>query len=88
METTIATDKGHDHPGHGNEVFITLDGALRQVQRGAYLVAELKQLLQIDLCRDLDEVNCGELLPLEDSGKTHIKGGEVFVSHVRCGASS
>lgn len=88
METTIVTDKGHGYPRHDNEVMITLDGVPRQIQRGNYLVAELKRLLQIDPCHDLDEVICGEFRPLEDSGNAHIKGGEVFVSHVRCGASS
>jgi hypothetical protein len=88
MDTTVATQKGHEHPGHSNEVTISLDGVPRQIQRGNYLVAELKRLLQIDPCRDLDEVVCGELRPLEDSSKMHIKGGESFISHVRCGASS
>ena len=88
METTIVTDKEHGHSGHSREVTISLDGVPRQIQRGNYIVAELKRHLQIDPCHDLDEVICGELRPLEDSGKTHIKGGEVLVSHVRCGASS
>jgi hypothetical protein len=88
METTIVRHEEHGHPGHGNEVTISLDGAPRQIQRGNYVVAELKRLLQIDPCRDLDEVVCGELRPLEDSDKTHINGCESFVSHVRCGASS
>jgi hypothetical protein len=82
------TEKGHGHPGHSNEVTISLDGVPRQIQWGNYVVAELKRLLQIDPCRDLDELICGELHPLEDSRMTHIKGGEAFVSHVRCGASS
>jgi hypothetical protein len=88
METTVVTHKEHGHPEHNNEATIFLDGVPRQIQRGNYVVAELKQLLQIDPCRDLDELICGELHPLEDSGKTNVKGGEVFVSHVRCGASS
>ena len=88
METTIEIGKGHGHPGHSNEVTISVDGVSQQILRGNYIVAELKRLLQIDPCRDLDEVVCGELRPLEDSGRTHIKGGEVFISHVRCGASS
>lgn len=88
METTVVTHKEHGHPGHSSEVTISLDGVPRQIQRGNYIVVELKRHLQIDPCHDLDEVICGELRPLEDSGKTHIKGGEVFVSHVRCGASS
>lgn len=88
METTVVTDKGHGHPEHGNEVTISLDGVPLQIQRGNYVVAELKRLLKVDLCRELDEVVCGEFRPLGDSNKVHIKGGESFVSHVRCGGSS
>lgn len=88
MEATIIAGKEHGHPGHSNEVAISLDGVPRQIERGNYIVVELKRLLQIDPCRDLDEVVCGELRPLEDSDKPHIKGGESFISHVRCGASS
>lgn len=82
------TNREHGNHGYGSEVTISLDRVPRKIQRGIYIVAELKRLLQIDACRDLDEVVCGELRPLEDSVKTHIEGGESFVSHVRCGASS
>lgn len=88
METVIVTDKGHGRSGHDSEVMITLDGVPRKIKRGNYLVAELKRILQIDPCHDLDEVICREFRPLEDSGTIDVKGGEVFVSHVRCGGSS
>lgn len=88
MEMTAVRSEGGEGLGHGNEVTVLLDGAPRQVRRGNYVVADLKQVLSIDSCRDLDEVVCGELRPLEDSGRTHIEGGEILVSHVKCGASS
>jgi hypothetical protein len=88
METTIGIGREHGQSMHSHEVTISLDGVARQIERGNYVVAELKRVLLIDSCRDLDEVVCGELRPLEDSEKTHIKGGETFVSHVKCGASS
>lgn len=88
MDTTTESGKGRDHSGHSHDVTITIDGSPRNIQPGNYTLVDLKQLLQIDPCHDLDEVICGEFRPLEDSVKTHIKGGEVFVSHVPCGASS
>jgi hypothetical protein len=33
-------------------------------------------------------VVCGEFVPLDDNAHIHIKGHEVFVSHVRSGGSS
>lgn len=88
METKIKTENGHGHCKNENSVVISINGVSRRVDRGHYVVAELKCLLQIDPCHDLDEVVCGEFRPLQDSDKIHIKGGEMFVSHVRCGASS
>ena len=88
METVVMADKGCGYPGHDKEVTILLDRVPRQIQSGGYVVAELKRLLGIDLCRDLDEVVCNEFRPLDDSSKVHIRGGESFVSHVRCGGSS
>jgi hypothetical protein len=88
METTTESGKGREDSGHCHEVTVTVNGSLRNIRPGNYTLADLKQLFQIDPCHDLDEVICGELRSLEDSGKTHIEGGELFVSHVRCGASS
>jgi hypothetical protein len=36
----------------------------------------------------LDEVVRGEFKPLDDNAHIDIKGGEIFVSHVRTGGSS
>jgi hypothetical protein len=36
----------------------------------------------------LDEVVHGEFKPLDDNAHIDIKGGEIFVSHVRTGGSS
>lgn len=88
METTSGMEREHGQSMHDHKVTVSLDGVARQIQRGNYMVADLKQVLSIDSCRDLDEVVCGELRPLEDSGRTHIEGGEILVSHVKCGASS
>jgi hypothetical protein len=36
----------------------------------------------------LDEVVHGEFKPLDDNAHIHVKGGDIFVSHVRTGGSS
>jgi len=46
-------------------------------------VTELKRVLGVDPSRVLDEVIGGEFKELPDNGTAHIKGGEIFVSHVR-----
>ena len=88
METTNETGKGHGHPGHDRKVTITVDRIPKEILPGVYLIADLKERLGIDACRELDEVVCGEFKPLEEGTKIDIKGGEHFVSHVRCGGSS
>lgn len=69
-------------------VQVTVDGKPKTIQAGTYTVAELKRVLGVDPSRVLDEVICGEFKELPDNGAVHIKGGEVFVSHVRQGQSS
>lgn len=71
-----------------HEVKVTVDGQVHEVRRGEYVVAEFKRLVGVDAARELDEVVHGELKPLDDNAHIHIKGGEVFVSHVRTGGSS
>ena len=81
---------------HGVEKFttapklvqVTIDGKHKTIQAGTYSVAELKRFLGVDPSRVLDEVIGGEFKELPDNGTVHIKGGEIFVSHVRQGQSS
>ena len=51
-------------------------------------MTELKRVLGVDPSRVLDEVIGGEFKELPDNGMVHVKGGEIFVSHVRQGQSS
>jgi hypothetical protein len=69
-------------------VQVTIDGKHKTIQAGKYTAAELKRVLGVDPSRVLDEVIGGEFKELPDNGTVHIKGGEVFVSHVRQGKSS
>lgn len=52
------------------------------------MVADFKRLVKVDASLQLEQVVNGELVPLEDSAIIKIKGGEVFISHVRQGGSS
>jgi Multiubiquitin len=69
-------------------VQVTIDGKHKTIQAGTYSVAELKRVLGVDPSRVLDEVIGSEFKELPDNGTVHIKGGEIFVSHVRQGQSS
>lgn len=81
---------------HGVEKFttapklvqVTIDGKPKTIQAGTYTVAELKRVLGVEPSRVLDEVIGGEFKELPDNGTVHVKGGEIFVSHVRQGQSS
>ena len=77
-----------EQPETGREVTVTVDGKPHEVHRGSYVVSEFKKLIGVDASRELDEVIHGELKPLQDNAHIVIKGGEVFVSHVRTGGSS
>jgi len=69
-------------------VTIVVDRNPREIRPGTYVVADFKERLGIDSCKELDEIVCEEFKPLDDSAKVHVKGGEQFVTHARCGGSS
>ena len=69
-------------------VTVSVDGQLKEVARGKYLVSEFKAIAGVPADYELDQVVEGEFKPLADDATLHIKGHEVFVSHVRRGGSS
>jgi len=69
-------------------VDVTIDNKPKTIQAGTYTVTQLKEVLKVDPNRVLDEVISGEFKELPDNGTVHVKGGEIFVSHVRQGQSS
>lgn len=81
---------------HGVERFTTapklvqvaIDNKPKSIQAGTYTITKLKGVLEVDPSRVLDEVIGGEFKELPDNGTVPIKGGEIFVSHVRQGQSS
>ncbi len=69
-------------------VTITVDGHPKNIERGNYDLAEFKSLIGVAENMDLDEVVSGKFEPVDESKKVHIKGDEIFVSHVKTGSSS
>lgn len=69
-------------------VGVTIDARKVRIQAGSYTLAELKAALSVESGKILDEVVGGEFRELNDKHRIHVKGGEIFVSHVRTGKSS
>lgn len=76
----------YEEPKH--LVTVTVDGTHRRVPKGKYQVSEFKTLVEVAAEYELDRVEGGRFEPLADDATLHIKGEEVFVSHVRRGGSS
>lgn len=76
------------NPNGRNTVAVTLNNDTYEIQRGNYKIPELKSALGINSDYVIDQIIAGEFIELSDDGKVVIKGGEVFVSHVRSGCSS
>jgi hypothetical protein len=76
------------HPEPGPEVHITVNRVSRLIHRGRQTVAEIKSVGEVPSAEELEQLIDGQLTPLDDNGSVVIKGGEVFMSHVRDGGSS
>lgn len=82
-------EKHRDHPGDQKHlVSVSVDGTLRHVPKGKYQVSEFKATVGVAPEYELDQVEDGQFTALADDASIHIKGEEVFVSHVRRGGSS
>jgi len=79
---------GPPQDGSKHLVSISVDGTDRPVPKGKYVVSEFKGMVGVPPEYELDQVEAGRFQPLPDGDTVHIKGGEVFVSHVRRGGSS
>jgi hypothetical protein len=77
-----------DSKEHGHKVPVTIDNRTVEIQAREWVVSQLKTALGVDFSRELEQVVDGKLVPLDDNAKVHIRGHEVFVSHVRGGGSS
>jgi hypothetical protein len=93
-ESTTMEDKHaqeedvREHEDHKQRVTVIVDRKEHKVEPGTYVVSEFKRVVHVDPEKELEEIVHGELKPLDDGASITIKGGEVFVSHVRRGGSS
>ena len=86
--TDVAGGERGDSQREKKEVTVTVDGRTHELPEATYIVSEFKKLVGVDGSKELDQVVHGELKPLDDNHRIHIKGGEVFISHARQGGSS
>jgi hypothetical protein len=70
------------------DVEVKVDGQMKRVPRGTYIVADFKRLVGVAADRELDIVHHDVFKPLNDDAEITIHQCEVFVSHVRTGGSS
>lgn len=96
METKVNSTETGQHgqadrppkPEPGPEVKITINNTVKAIHRGRHTVGEIKNLGGVPSADELEQLINGKLTPLPDDGAVTIKGGEVFMSHVRSGGSS
>jgi len=69
-------------------VTVTVDGHPKEVERGTYSLSDFKKEVGVAENMDLDELIDGKFEAIDESKKIHIKGGEIFASHVKTGQSS
>jgi multidrug resistance efflux pump len=70
------------------EIEIKVDGQVKFVKKGTYVVSAFKVLVGVAADRELDIVEHDTLKPLDDSAEITIHQREVFISHPRTGGSS
>lgn len=69
-------------------VLIYINNVEIPIERGKYSVVEIKNVGNVPISHELEELIKGKLTPLEDNAIILIKGNEKFFSHVRDGVSS
>lgn len=80
--------KHGDGTEHGPDVTVSINNRSYTIHRGRQTVVELKQLGAVALAEELEQVLDGVFTPLPDDGAVTIKGGEIFISHVRASAAA
>jgi hypothetical protein len=74
---------------HRNDVVsITVNDVEKNIHRGRQTVTEIKSIGEVPLNYMLEQLIDGKLTELEDHGSVVIKGGEIFIGHIKDGASS
>lgn len=78
---------GHDHDCEKN-VSVHVNNEPVFLHTGRYPVATLKTVSKVPLAEDLVQLVGTKLEPLDDNGHVHIRGCEIFISHVKAGGAS
>lgn len=70
------------------DVTIKINDIDRKIMPGWRTVAEIKNIGEVPLAYELEQVIDGKLIPLDDNGRVEIAGCEEFYGHVKDGSSS
>ncbi len=81
-------DNGHGNGPGNSKVNITVNDTNYSIHRGRQTVVEIKNAGKVPLNHALEQIIDGQIVPLEDNGSVVIKGGEVFISHIKDGGSA
>jgi len=81
-------EKGNSAEHRKDVVKITINDSEKEIHRGNQSVVEIKNIGQVQLNYMLEQLIDGKLTPLDDNGSVVIKGGEIFIGHIKDGASS
>lgn len=81
-------DKGHGNGPGNSKVNITVNDTSFSIHRGKQTVVTIKTVGEVPLNHALEQVIDGQIVPLDDNGSVVIKGGEVFISHIKDGGSA
>lgn len=80
--------KGKSDEHRNDVVKITVNDIEREIHRGRRSVSEIKTVGEVPLNYMLEQLLDNKLSPLDDNDSVVIKGGEVFIGHIKDGASS
>jgi len=81
-------DNGHGNGPEQSFVSITINDTETSIHRGRQTVVEIKKAGKVPLNHALEQVIDGKIIPLDDDDSVVIKGGEVFISHIKDGGSA
>ncbi len=81
-------DQKHENDHGNSSVVIIVNDTERSIHRGRQTVVEIKTVGKVPLNHALEQVIDGQIVPLDDNGSVVIKGGEVFLSHIKDGGSA
>ena len=89
MDNQEKNNQKNDKPDHDPKlVTVTVDNKDKEIERGKYVVSELKVKIGVPANYDLDQLIHGKFETLADTAEVKINGKEIFVSHTRTGGSS